>query len=310
MAEYINKYANDAAIQAAVDGGELIKPYVALDEAENRIDWNSKIIDYSKVPLTFEILTDGYINWKNNAGTNLKTIQYSKNNGEWTSITSTNIGVQIYVASGDTVQFKGDNTQYGLRLDSNAINTFSGSTAQFNIKGNIMSLINSTNFYGLDLPSGVPANFVNMFAYTPVISAENLVLPSRVINQISYLAMFRNCTSLTTPPKVIGDSMTRFAFNGSYNYALKDMFINCTSLTKAPELPNFLSPNNYCYEQMFKNCTSLNYIKCLSTTITPSSLYNGWVNGVASTGTFVKAAGVNWRTGGSGIPSGWTVIEE
>ena len=57
MGEYINKYANSAAIQSAVDGGELIKPYVALDESANTIDWNSKTeTDYSKMYFTIEIL--------------------------------------------------------------------------------------------------------------------------------------------------------------------------------------------------------------------------------------------------------------
>lgn len=31
--------------------------------------------------------------------------------------------------------------------------------------------------------------------------------------------------------------------------------------------------------------------------------------GVSPTGTFVKKAGVDWPTGNSGIPSGWTVVE-
>lgn len=35
-----------------------------------------------------------------------------------------------------------------------------------------------------------------------------------------------------------------------------------------------------------------------------------WVDGVSSTGTFVKKAGANWQLTHNGIPSGWTVIEE
>ena len=59
---------------------------------------------------------------------------------------------------------------------------------------------------------------------------------------------------------------------------------------------------------MFKGCTNLNYIKCLATDISASSCLNYWVDGVASTGTFVKAASMtSWRTGESGIPNDWTV---
>ena len=63
-----------------------------------------------------------------------------------------------------------------------------------------------------------------------------------------------------------------------------------------------------CYEEMFRNCTSLNYIKCLATDISAPSCTSSWVSGVASTGTFVKAASMNdWTEGNNGIPSGWTV---
>lgn len=62
---------------------------------------------------------------------------------------------------------------------------------------------------------------------------------------------------------------------------------------------------------MFFECTNLNYVKCLATSGIINDNYYNWLNGVASSGTFIKAAGVNWTTGtGYGIPSGWTVIEE
>ena len=56
------------------------------------------------------------------------------------------------------------------------------------------------------------------------------------------------------------------------------------------------------------NCESLNYIKCLATDISATNCTNGWVSGVAATGTFVKASSMtSWTTGTSGIPTGWTV---
>ena len=59
---------------------------------------------------------------------------------------------------------------------------------------------------------------------------------------------------------------------------------------------------------MFNGCTSLNYIKCLATDISTFNCTSNWVNGVASTGTFVKASSMtSWTTGVKGIPSGWTV---
>ena len=59
---------------------------------------------------------------------------------------------------------------------------------------------------------------------------------------------------------------------------------------------------------MFNGCTKLNYIKCLAIDISASYCTNTWVDGVASNGTFVKASSMtSWKTGTSGIPSGWTV---
>ena len=47
-------------------------------------------------------------------------------------------------------------------------------------------------------------------------------------------------------------------------------------------------------------------------TTTPSTTYtNNWVNGVASSGTFVKNKDATWNvTGINGIPTGWTVVTE
>ena len=85
------------------------------------------------------------------------------------------------------------------------------------------------------------------------------------------------------------------------------MFNGCTSLTTAPELPAITLAES-CYHSMFSGCTSLNYIKCLATDITASFCTDKWVNGVASTGTFVKKSNMTyWSTGYSGIPKGWTV---
>jgi len=65
---------------------------------------------------------------------------------------------------------------------------------------------------------------------------------------------------------------------------------------------------SYCYQGMFGDCTSLNYIKAMFTT-TPSTTYTrDWVNGVASSGTFVKNSAATWNVSGvNGIPNGWTV---
>jgi hypothetical protein len=85
------------------------------------------------------------------------------------------------------------------------------------------------------------------------------------------------------------------------------MFYGCTGLTTAPALPATTLASG-CYYQMFRGCSKINYIKMLATDISANSCLNYWVNGVASSGIFVKHPNMtSLPSGESGIPSGWTV---
>ena len=112
--------------------------------------------------------------------------------------------------------------------------------------------------------------------------------------------MFEGCTSLTTAPKLPATTLTKYCY--------ASMFYNCTSLTTAPELPATTLAES-CYEYMFRDCTKLNYIKMLATDISASDCLRSWVSSVASSGTFVKHPDMTTLpTGSSGIPNGWTVV--
>jgi hypothetical protein len=85
------------------------------------------------------------------------------------------------------------------------------------------------------------------------------------------------------------------------------MFRGCSSLTTAPTLPATTLEGG-CYDSMFSGCAKLNYIKMLATDISATDCLANWVDGVASTGTFVKHTNMtSLPTGTSGIPTGWTV---
>ena len=149
-------------------------------------------------------------------------------------------------------------------------------------------------------------------------------LPATTLAQSCYQSMFYRCTSLTTAPELpitdLVNSCYKQMFQGCTSltqipelpattlaiYCYYGMFRDCTSLTTAPELPA-TTLANYCYQYMFNGCTSLNYIKCLATDISASNCTAGWVNKVASTGTFVKKQGVTWESGINGIPTGWAI---
>ena len=144
MESYIHLYETNEEFTAAYNSPNYKEPWLSLTEENMEVNYNKpKLIDFSTEPLTFKISSPGTINWTV-LGSSAKTIEYKLNDGNWASITSNTEGAKIKVNSGDKVQFRGNNAQY-CDGDS-SYNMFSGSTAKFEVEGNIMSLINSTDF--------------------------------------------------------------------------------------------------------------------------------------------------------------------
>lgn len=265
MGKYIHLYSTEQEFEADYNGAAYIEPWVSLTLDVDRVDYNKTPVpptpvDPSTYPFTIEALGNGNIVW--NIGS--KSLQYSMDDGEtWETFTS-----PLAVSAGDKVQFKGTNSSSFFG------NCLSGSTMNFNVEGNIMSLFAGDNFANVN--TIMSAAFTYLFdGCTQLKSAENLALP---------------VTDLTNA-------------YGCYS----QMFKGCTSITKAPILPaQTLVPD--CYAQMFSGCTNLTYIKCLATSIPMVQCTADWVNGVAASGTFVKDASMTgWATGTGGIPSGWTI---
>ena len=153
-----------------------------------------------------------------------------------------------------------------------------------------------------DLPATTLADYCysHMFqSCTSLTTAPEL--RATMLAEGCYQAMFAGCTSLTTAPELPATTLAKECYSG--------MFGDCTSLTTAPELPATTLVYR-CYRTIFSGCTSLNHITCLATNISASGCTNRWVDGVSSTGTFIKHPSMNdWTTGYNGIPSGWTVAD-
>ena len=274
MERYINSFATENDIQIALENGELLKPYVAYIEDVDRIDWNSKEkVDYTTEYLTFNILSAGTINWTASDSSVTKTIEYKLNNNEWASITS-NTGSSaptITVNSGDKLQFRGNNAQYTNSYS--VYNSFSGSTASFEVEGNVMSLIYGDDFKNkLAISSGYA--LASLFrGCTKLVSAKNLILPATTLAENCYDDMFNNCKSLTKVPKLPATTLASGCYNG--------MFVNCTSLTTAPELPA-TTLTYQCYNSMFYGCTSLTTAPKLPATTLVNNCYQSMFNGCTS----------------------------
>ena len=125
-------------------------------------------------------------------------------------------------------------------------------------------------------------------------------LPATTLAEGSYGGMFFGCTALQNPPAISAQTL---AMGSCMN-----MFSDCTSLKESPEL-KAQTLSQYCYAFMFSRCTSLKKITCTASNISADNALMDWVDGVPSGagGLFIKKSGVDWPTGISGIPSGWTV---
>ena len=310
------------------------KPYLGSTEIAEVWLGNVKVYpdtptDYSTQYLTLEVVEGGTIEFEATDESVSKTISYSLDNGEtWTDLTSStsyqSMGGTLSV--GDKMLVKGINDAYASN-DLGYYNHFI-STAKINVYGNIMSLISGDNF--VDNKTLTQINtFYSLFSNnSKLLSAKNLILPATTLTYYCYSHMFLNCTNFTTAPELPATTLAQHCYEGMFTNCTKltsapelpattlagwcydSMFENCHSLVNAPVLPA-TTLANWCYGSMFRNCSSLNYIKAMFKN-TPGTNYTyNWVDGVASTGTFVKNATATWNvTGVNGIPSGWAIEKE
>ena len=264
--------------------------------------------------LTIELIDSGSILWKMLGSGASYTIEYSKNEGSWTSVTSDTAGVSITGVSGDKFRFRGNNLYYnnGVTTSSSYKDNYSffdiPPTVRCNIYGNIMSLINGDNFVGTGLSAANIGAFVEIFKPSNltngngIIDAENLILP--VGNVIGcFRAMFAGSRQMTKAPKVVNITNVSGA-----TYKCYYMFQYCSSLETAPFLPA-TSANNYDYQYMFSDCTSL--ISCTSLLTSPTFTSSGicfrMFRNITSSGTLYKNSSASWTKGANAVPNNWTI---
>jgi hypothetical protein len=275
--KYLHKFETQAQCEAYMNGSDYEEPFVGLVAATSEILYN-KVVPQ---PLTFNITSPGTIKWTTSNTLLTKTISYSTDNGvTWTDITS-NTGSSaptININAGDKVMFKGDNATYATESYSfgTVYNSFSGSTAGFEVEGNIMSLIDSTGFATATTLASAYTFYYLFCNCTGLTSAENLVLPSTELSEYCYQNMFRGCTSLTTAPELPATTLTDSCYSS--------MFYNCTSLTTAPSLTATTLSSN-CYYGMFRGCIGLTTAPALPATTLSHMCYCNMFSGCTSLAT-------------------------
>ena len=193
-------------------------------------------------PLTFEALGNGNILWKTSNAAWQKTIEYSKDGVNWTSITSTTSGAAIPVSTGEKVYIRGNNTAYG---SSSYYCYFSGNVNYY-VYGNMKDLLAPGHKNQLE-----EYCFKNLFftnTYVRSHASKKIYLPSILMGPYCYYQMFYGCKNITIPPEIDALILSDYCFAG--------MFYNCSSLTASPAI-TAIALAEYCYESMFQGCKSI-----------------------------------------------------
>ena len=251
-----------------------------LDKAGNVIsscEVPSKDVDDITKPLTFKATQDGSTVKIAKYGATSGSFEISRDGGNtWSDYTVRDYGsgASITLNTGDEVSFRSSYDRTSAQNESQY--------CYFRMTGKIEAWHNVMSLYRKD----------DFATYESVV-------------RFSFVNLFKDCTSLTKAPVL---PATTLADSCYYH-----MFDGCASLTKAPILPA-TTLATYCYFSMFGGCSNLNEVHCKipssysSSQI--SSYANSWLSNVSPTGTFYTNADANWSTGASGIPEGWTRVNE
>lgn len=202
--------------------------------------------------------------------------------------------------------------------------SFQATGDRFGVTGDIMSLLDRKA--DLDV---VPAYaFRGLFGYCSLMTTAPDFLPY-TLSDSCYEGLFYGCTGLTTAPFLPSTNLAKGCYRAMFaecsgltqapselpattlaEGCYGSMFWGCTGLTVAPVLPATTLVDK-CYNGMFNGCSNLNYVMCLATDISADACLSDWLNAVSSTGTFVKAAGMDaWPRSENGIPQGWGVVSD
>lgn len=285
-------------------------------------------IDYTKECFTMKMLSGGTLYFVRNNDRPV-SLNYSKNGGEWQTITSETQGsaTPISVSVGDTIRWwktEGYNNVFGSA--DNKQSCFSGDCV-FDVYGNVMSLYTAGTFENATTITTSRA-LQGVLSGTNVISAENLVFPATTLSNNCYRAFFAHSSIVTSPKEfpaltLASDCYTSmftsaaalktapdFYFTTVASNSLNGAFGNCTSLETAPRFMNKItSIGSYGLCYCFANCSNLKYIK-INSTYTGGSPFLQWVNGINTAGTFVANNANSWQSGVNGVPNNWTRIQE
>ena len=240
--------------------------------------WQKDNIDYLYIENTYAgentISVKQTITGSPDSSLYAKTLQYSKDKTNWTTITLSSTAYTITLNQGERVYLRGNEGVLNYYANDGAIQAVTNilGTQTHTIGGNINTLVNYITPNNLTLPQGV---FARLFRNnTTITSAENLTLPATEMTPNCYIALFYGCTSLVNAPALPATILANNCYVDTFHGCSKlvnapklpatemkpncymSLFYGCTSLVNPPKLPATKMATE-CYRQLFKNCSSL-----------------------------------------------------
>ena len=284
-------------------------------DPDNPVIPEPEVVDYNNY-MTIEALENGL-----SIMNNYSALEYCiDGSGNWISLPANTYTTSIN--TGQKIHFRGNDL---APISNTGIGTFT-ITRACNLTGNCNSLLfgdSAAKNYSL---AEYPYAFYKLFYNcTNIKSVSETFLPAMALSNYCYGYMFYGCTGLTDAPNLPAQTLVSSCYYYTYygctsmtnpgvisaitvaTYCCYGMYYKCSSLQTGPDLLA-TTLASYCYYYMFSQCSSLNRIKMLAITLDGYYPLSYWMNGVSSTGTFIKHSQATWtNTGSSGVPTGWTI---
>lgn len=311
--------------------------------AANAVRWISATFETDRTPyVTFMTgATSGIAN-RLSMSKSVSTLEYSVGGSEWTALGTTSV---LFGGEYGELRLRGKS----LTGTEGAHVNFSHAQEIVHCTGDIRTLVDYENYEtvstanakfsslfsgcsALGSAPALPATTLAESCYsgmfwgcTALVSAPEL--PATILAENCYIQMFLGCTSLATGPELPAKTLAEGCYAAMFvscssltvapalpatvltEYCYQQMFQGCSQLTQSPKLPATILAFA-CYTNMFTGCEKLNKVTMLATDISAKGCLYGWLDGVSSSGTFIKAKEMtSLPSGASGIPTGWTVVD-
>ena len=260
-------------------------------------------------------------------------VSYSVDDGRtWVKTNNSNSSVVITTPSltaGEKVYWKGNAIKMAIPTGTTAASrnnnsSIFSSTCQYDVSGNLLSLLFEDNFDddSTHSLSGKDYCFANMFFNGLCKDCSSLIISENDVSSYCFYQTFYG-SGITKTPQLPATTLADFCYNNTFN--------GCRSLTGSCVLPAKILTNSCyfsafrssgiqsieiigensnvtnCLRQVLRDASSCNYIKLMANpTLSNSTEFS---RNVAASGIFVKHIDATWTTTGyDGVPTGWTVI--